>query len=334
MSDTNLSHATVVPNTPPTVNIIACGGGGINMTRRSLQNIGDDVTYQYVDTSKANLLAGETALIIGSGGSGLVRSHNADRVVQAIAALSDEALGISDVNIVVFSLSGGSGSVIGPLLIRDIMSRRGKLTVALTISSTQSEKHTENTLRTLQSLRKITDDCGLYLPISIFDNTAGIQKIDRVMPYKLERLIDLLTKPTTEVDKNDRLHWINVPKTLGDGLKGLRLLHVTTEADADANSGAEVWPVVQGHIYDSVLALHAEEYSVTSKPRSRVSFEGLFSTIKLVPMYGVIGNPPQAFDDLVKRIATTLNDYHTNATQHDDPFNTHTSDQHKSGLIL
>lgn len=334
MTETGL-YPVVSTNVPPSLNIIACGGAGINILRHALPMITGRVTFSRLDTSEANLRVGETANIIGGGGSGLVRGLNADVAVRTIAGLSDESLGLADVNIVIFSLSGGSGSVIGPLLIGDIAGRRKRLVIALTISSMQSEKHTNNTLQTLQSLRKITENTGLYLPISIFNNlTAGQRAVDEALPYKLSRLVDLLTAPTVEIDKNDRLHWLNVPKTLETPLVGLRLLYVNATNGQKECANTEIWPENTGHIYDSVLAINTEQYAVGDRPRARVSFEGLFSTIKLVPMYGVIGNPPKAFDDLLKSINDTLNDYRANAESHDDPFGLDTTKTHRSGLVL
>jgi hypothetical protein len=335
MSD-NQSSTIVSGNTPPTVTVYGCGGGGINMVRRALPEFKNNATYRYIDTSKlANLLAGEEAIIMGSGeGSGGVRQENADPVIKAIASLSDEDLGLADVNIVVFSVAGGSGSVIAPLLIKDIAGRRKRLVIALVISATQSKMHTNNTLKTLQSLRNITDEIGLYLPISIFDNNAGIKAVDQTMPYKLARLVDLLTAPTIEIDKNDRLNWINVPKTLGVSMSGLRLLYVTTATESTMDAGVEVRPNPDGYIYDSLLAIRTDNYEVLDRPRVQASFEGLFATIKLVPMYGVIGNPPKAFDDLLKHIKDTLTEYDAHSEQHEDPFasNTPVSARHKSGL--
>ena len=331
-----MSNTIVSANVPPTVSVLACGGGGINMVRRALPELEGAVTHRYFDTSKANLMAGEKATIIGGGGSGLVRHTNADPVVSMVASLSDEEIGLADINILVFSLSGGSGSVIGPVLINDIAGRRKRLVIAIVIASEQSETHTKNTLKTLQSLRNVADLADLYLPIMIFNNDAGVGLVDKVLPYKLARLVDLLTKPTVEIDLNDRLNWLDVPKTLGEDATGLRLLHVTTPGENIEDSQAEIWPEAPRHVYDSIILIHTEDYSTTPRPKARSVFEGRFSTVKLVPMMGIIGNPPKAFDNLLKHIQDTLHDYQVNSSQHEDPFSTDgaTKGKHKSGLIL
>jgi hypothetical protein len=322
MSDNEpVQHTVVSTNVPPTVNIIGCGGAGINMVRRVLPSLVGRANHIAIDTSTANLQANEEAIIIGGGGSGLVRSLSVSAVAQRIASLTDEELELADINIVVFSLSGGSGSVIGPLLISDIAQRRKRLVIALTIASSQSEKHTDNTLKTLQSLRMIVDDHKLYLPITIYDNVADEAHINRLLPYKLDLLLTLLTASTIEVDKHDRMHWINVPKMITPAPYGLRLLYVkdANSPAEDARAEARSVAAIGTHIHDSLLAIHTAQQSITDRPRARVSFEGQF-VANTTPLYGVIGNPPKAFEDLMRSISHTLNEYRTNGDQHEDPF--------------
>ena len=309
-------------NVPPTVSVIACGGAGLNMLRRVLPDIKGRVSYKLLDTSIANLQPGEKAFIIGGGGSGLVQDQNADAANKAIAGISDEELGLSDINIVIFALSGGSGAVVGPKLIHDIAGRRKKLVIALVVSSTQSKKHTTNTMDTLRGLRKKCDDVGLYLPITIFDNNAGGRAaVDRAFTYKLARLVDLLTAPTIEIDKNDRVHWVDVPKTIGKQLTGLRLLRVETRTDKNTEiPNTEVWPDIKDHVYDSVLAIGSKSQVNNNLPRAQVVFEGEFTTIELVSICGTIGNPKGAFDNFLRDINNTLNGYNVSAESHDDPF--------------
>lgn len=98
---------TVAP--PPSVSIYGCGGCGINTARNAQPSINSLVdSVFYVDTSRANLRDGESAIIVGEGnGSGKVRAENAASIQSKITSLSDEDLDLSDINILLFSLSGG-----------------------------------------------------------------------------------------------------------------------------------------------------------------------------------------------------------------------------------
>ena len=296
-------------STAPTVAVFGCGGGGINMVRAACSEFHDRAAHYFLDTSDEWINTYNDVKIIGGGGAGLVRRHHADDIVQNIANLSDEDIHLADINIVVFSLSGGSGSVIGPMLIRDIVGRRKKLAIAMTIASAPSQTHLENMVKTLQTLTAVTADKKIYLPISIFNNTRSIELVDQVMPIKLVRLVDLLTMPTTEVDKNDRIHWVDGQKTISAS-PGLRLLHVTCdEGDAVADTSCEVWPGFGNYIFDAVLSLRTDRHRVNVQPKARASYSGLFSTVSLVPMMGIIGHPPTAFDKLNKEIADLLTTY-------------------------
>ena len=340
-SDASGAFPIVSKNAPPTVAVIGCGGGGINMVRRALPDIKGRVTYCYIDTSEgANLKVGEKAHIIGTGsGSGAVRSQNVAAVEKSISRLSDEDLGLADINIIVSSLSGGSGSVISPLLISDIAVRRNasrpgdkRLVIALVIASSQDKIHTQNMLDTLLSLATITDTNNIYLPISIFDNSVSISAVNRIMPTKIARLVDMLTAPTTEADRNDRMNWVNAPKALRAPIKGLRLLYVAVESDVSVSPAVEIWPAAGDHIYDSVLVLNTENRDVETRPDAHIVLEGMFTSIEITPMIGIIGNTPGAFDDLNKRIRDKLHRYETSLPVGESTFSEAGTPSHKSGL--
>lgn len=307
MSNTQI---VVPPTAAPSVNILACGGAGINLLRKALPHVSDKVTYRFIDTSYSNVRPGEQVIIAASEGkgSGLHRRENSESIVQRIAKLTDDDLQLADINIILFSMSGGSGSTAGPLLIKDIH-RRGKLIIAMAIASSESQKHTENTLATLKSLENITSTIGLYLPISIFCNEADWTILDKIFVYKLERLVDLLTLRTIELDKTDRMHWVNVQKTIG-AAPGLRLLYVDgTGSGNKQDNKVELIVNTPDYIFDSVLAIRTETVFPEFSPQARTRFVGIFETVTLTPMVGVIGNPPDAFDTLIKDIDYILLQY-------------------------
>lgn len=313
LSDTN-STLQSIPMTPPiatpSVCVFGCGGAGINMVRNIIPAIQNRAFHRFIDTSYANIRQNEEIIVVQGEGSGLNRRHNSSRIVQKISSLTTDDLKLSDINIIVFSMSGGSGSVLSPVLIQEI-ARRGKLVIAIAISSSQSQRHAENTLNTLKSLENITNTNDIYLPISIFNNNAGIENVDKYLPYKLERLIDLLTMPASELDKNDRLHWINVPKNT-DAKGCLRLLHIDSGQSIDqASLQAELWSEPNEYIFDSVINIRTVKSRHTKTPKARVSYEGIFTTIELVPMIGIIGNPPNAFEKLITEIQDILQQYKT-----------------------
>ena len=323
------------PSTTPSVNVFGCGGAGINLLRSVTAYLSTRNTkYRYIDTSYANIHPGEEIIVIQGEGSGLVRSHNATPILQKLTKLTDEELNLSDINIVLFSMSGGSGSVVAPLLIRELH-RRGKLVIAMTVTSSQSQKHTENTLKTLKSLENDAASYNIYLPICIFNNRFGQGLVDKVFAHKLERLVDLLTLPTAELDKTDRLHWLNAQKTIG-AAPGLRLLHVSSYDNLDVQaSEVELQCGDDDYIYDSIISIRTPSARNETLPKARIMFEGVFTTVTLSPMFGIIGNPPNTFDSLVKHIDDTLLQYKSQVFRKHTVVNVDDSDiDPDSGLVL
>lgn len=307
-------------NTSPSVTVFGCGGCGINLVRQSNGYIDIRAKYRFLDTSYSNIREGEEIIKLKGEGAGLNRKQVVASVNQQLPNLKDEDLILSDINIVVFSLSGGSGSVIGPLLIREIK-RRGKLAIALTVASHESETHTKNTLNTLKGLEKDTQDFNIYLPIMIFDNEISKELVTRTFSYKLERLIDILTLPTVEIDKNDRLNWIDVPKTLGIK-SGLRVLQIETCNEMDDHAKKLLVSVEKDYILDSIIhikAAHGSEVGLYLK--ARAIFNGEFApTTHASAMMGIIGNNPDVFSKLISKIETLATQYKVQSSKHTSVF--------------
>ena len=189
--------------------------------------------------------------------------------------------------------------------------------------------------QTIKTLESITSTNNIYLPIMIFNNKVGKDLVDRSLPYKIERLVDLLTLPTAELDKNDRLNWINVPKTMGF-TGGLRLLHVDAGSTKDESSlSAELWPGFEGYIFDSIVSIRSQQARHRISPQTRVAYEGIFTTVQLSPMLGVIGNPPKAFEKLMSEIQDILTQYGAQSATKKASFGVNDSEVDRdSGLVL
>ena len=292
----NTPNVVVPTNTIPSVTVIGCGGCGINMVRRSLGNLRACAKYRYIDTSYSNVQSGEEVIVVDGEGSGGVRAELAAKILKKVAAISSEDIHLADINIVVFSMSGGSGSVLAPLLIREIK-RRGKLVVAMAVASSESLGHTDNLHKTLQSLENDATKFDICLPISIFDNAvSGKTAVDMLMPTKLNELVDILTLPTIELDKTDRLHWINVQKTIG-APAGLKILWTGGE-----HNDVELSVLDPDFICDSVISIRSATRSKPSVPKARTLYEGMFVDPEVPEMLGGIGSPPGVFGKLLKHI--------------------------------
>jgi hypothetical protein len=150
----------------------ACGGCGINIADQVLTRVADlgegfsDLKFHYVDTSTSNIdkitPRGEffkiTAQSYGAekiDGSGGSRQKHAADITKNMPTYMN-TIGIhkritGEYHMVVFSGSGGSGSVIGPVLIKHLLERHIP-TIAVVVGDSSNAAYTKSTLGTIATL--------------------------------------------------------------------------------------------------------------------------------------------------------------------------------------
>ena len=287
----------------PSITVYACGGTGINMVRSLLRDEPylreNDVTIVRLDSSDSNILEGESHQMVvpkdAVSGAGKIRETIVNHAQNFVSNATQQVLKPSDINMVVFSASGGTGSVVGPLLIRKL-ANRGKQTVAFVVSGYESELDIQNSIKTIQSLDKICNAGNIYLPIQLFDNYFGRQNVDVTLPHRLNVTIQMLIQETREIDASDRINWLNGAKT-SNAESGLKSMHVVAgNQDEDPELG-EVWFGIDSKIVDAVLDIGVDTETDMSRPsyvnigkkiKSRVRYNGFF-TNSLAPMLGIVG---------------------------------------------
>ena len=208
-------------NVNPTATIYGCGGCGINV----LNDYGgdDENVIKRLDTSFANIKKGQeiTVLTRKAEGGGKIRKTNANEVDENIKALSSDFY--SDVNILLYSSSGASGSLIGPLLNKYINSYNKKVINCVVVSD-NSEIEITNSLNTIKSLDAIAKKDNIFMPIMIFRNTNKYtqREINIAIANHIKNIYDFMTIKVEEIDKADRLNSISD----NDGGCGLRPMNL------------------------------------------------------------------------------------------------------------
>lgn len=150
-----------------TLAIYACGGFGINVLSEMV-NIPENVSgfpkvKRYVfDTSTSNLRKSnvedkvdETFIVPNVDGGGKDQKYAYEKMLPHI----DEVVSTmtpQDTNIVVFSLSGASGAIGGPLIARELLNR-GKTVIIITVGSSENEREAVNSYRSIGRLQQIAD---------------------------------------------------------------------------------------------------------------------------------------------------------------------------------
>lgn len=290
------------------VSLFACGGAGINIATRLLADAQNRVSrsiesFVCYDASVANRVGGYKHVILASGeGGGSMRDENSDEIYRSINNITESDFPIGDVTIVCFSLSGGTGSVAGPLIISEIR-RRGGIAIAAVVGDSSSMNTAENTEDTVSTLVNITESGEIYLPTILVSNEteSGRSSADLKLIAQMRSLITILTSPTYEIDRNDRRHWLDAAKTTG-ARPGVKLLYVATNDDHGPKEMSN--PSV---FLDSVLNVGVRDESgdhhLTAFGRNaRFSKQGMFVDYRAhVPMLGMITSDPTALNELVKR---------------------------------
>lgn len=228
------------------ISLYGAGGAGINLVSSWNDAHNDHATGQallqvsYVDTSKSNLPTSvnpETVYVLdGVDGSGKIRSENHVEISRNIrSVLQKHAPG--DLSVVVFSASGGSGSVFGPLLMAELIST-GNPVVGVVVGSEESKITTENTLKTLKTLEHIAQSKGVPVVISYHHNKAGTKRSDNDKAARrvMATLSVLASRRNTALDTKDIANWLEYTRVAPAIKPQLSLLHVYDQIDDVQNA--------------------------------------------------------------------------------------------------
>lgn len=197
-----------------TIRIYACGGAGINIARhfekyRNNPSEGfASIEVTYVDTSDSNLRRSnvqskDVYLIDGLDGSGKVRSENAQRISERVLAILQNHRP-ADLNVVVGSAAGGSGSVIGPMLASQLLVDKAPVVVFL-VGSTDSKIEIGNTLKTIKSYAGVSQSRQAALVAYYLANTLSRTRdvVDHEIHSAISMMAVLFSRQNDELDSSD-----------------------------------------------------------------------------------------------------------------------------------
>lgn len=205
-----------------TMNIYACGGAGTNLgsVYTKFNNKPEtgypELNTYFIDTSKSNMLPGipseKIYLVEGLDGSGKKRDSN----YAVLSECSKEILHRfkpAEINIVLHSASGGSGSVVGPILVSELLSR-GQMVIVIMVGSTSSRIETHNTVNTLKSYEMISRK--RELPVAAFyrENSSSKPRghVDNEIHTAIRVIAAVFSGQNRELDTADLRNFINYNK--------------------------------------------------------------------------------------------------------------------------
>lgn len=204
------------------VTLYCCGGAAINIGGQLSSvtinpDLMADITTVLIDTSRSNLTprsANVECYLVDDGldGSGKVRTENSEVIAERVKdILKHHAAG--DLNIVLGSGAGGSGSVIAPYLTSELL-LRGEKVVVLMVGSIASKKEAENTLKTFMSYEGIAQLRQKPVVMHYLQNSKTMPRsqVDEQMVSTISFLAILFSRRNSELDTMDLENWLHYTK--------------------------------------------------------------------------------------------------------------------------
>ena len=171
------------------IRLHALGGAGTNITKYIQANIVKegicDIEYNFLDASDdldvkqvvGNCVKVKSEQIKGViNGSGGVRSTNVAAIKETVETYCNTLIKDgSAIDVIIMSGSGGSGSTIGNILIKDLL-ERGHAVYLLLINDATNDLYASNTLSTLATLSKVSKALNKNIVISDYTNESTKDK--------------------------------------------------------------------------------------------------------------------------------------------------------------
>lgn len=215
------------------IQVYAAGGCGINVASQLEKFRGNEeigiakVEITYIDTSRSNLTEGvpeeSIYLLKDLDGSGKIRKEN----YQQIAAHTRDILQKHeplDLSIVISSASGGSGSVINPSIVSELLDRDLAVVVIL-IGATDTRLDIDNTVKTIKSYEAISKLRGKPVVVKYLQNSTATPRaqVDAEALQTISALLASYSRENLELDSKDLFNFLNFHKatTFGPQLAAL-----------------------------------------------------------------------------------------------------------------
>jgi len=286
--------------------IYGTGGTGINIAGHFDGTTAEPNCAQietcYIDTSRSNLKEhyGEDNIFLleDVDGSGKIRKENHREISNSIKQMVLE-FKPEDLNVVVFSASGGSGSVIGPLIIAELLEKK-ETVIALVVGSDESIITTNNTLNTFKSLEAIAKK--QQAPVTMFyeQNRGKRGDVDDRMRLAISALTILGSGKNEELDSKDIFNWayFNKSTTVEPCLALLEIFDSSEEAGKieDPISIASIYTDTNSAPLNIVPEYHAAGYLAKGSDTL-----GSVNELHFIITIDAIGN-------IIKSVKSTLED--------------------------
>lgn len=278
-----------------TTRLYACGGTGINIGQMSNSphitkcyiDASDSNRGQDLDESKIYRVKAPDTEIDGSGG---LRSKNYAAIVKSLPDILDK-FAPADFNIILYGNAGGTGSVAGPVLHRELL-RQGKTVISVVVGASDNTRAAENQFNTMNGLEVMAANNRLPVIVYYTTNLSSIpeSEIDREVLFVLDALGELSSQDNERMDTADVYNWARYHEVCSahPQLSALSIFDNRKEAAAvvEPVSVASLWP---DNTVDQPFG--NPMYSTKGYPRKPMDFaEQLHFVISNVKMDDILTN--------------------------------------------
>lgn len=204
--------------------IFALGGAGINIASAlEVERTRNDPAFAkietvYVDTSLASIPADVDPSHFyklenadgNTDGSGGVRGHNAGDIADRNLEILQKFPPL-DANLVISSMSGGSGGVFANTIVSELL-RQDKPTIVLAIGADDTRNFINNTINSLLSYEKMAEIHGR--PVVLFyaqngENGATVEQVNERVTSMVSGLALAFSRRNKNLDSRDTYNWLN-----------------------------------------------------------------------------------------------------------------------------
>ena len=322
----------------PTIRIVAAGGCGTNLLKMLLSSspkFDSSLHLMMIDTSHSNAQALPKQVevhSIGDLGSGKDRAKNVTAITKYLDNHKSFVSEAADITIILFSLAGGSGSVIAPLLAHRLLRHSERAVILVGVADASSRRDCMNTILTIKTLSKFATDNNYYIPMMLYSNIdVGRVAVNKTIVSRLIEMIDMLSsRSVTEIDYTDKMNFLR-PTNVGCP-SGCYLISVSaTDAYEVKDLPGEMTTVLgDGDMVHACMIIN--DTGKCPKILTSVTYTGLSDQKKF---FSTIGTPIPK--ELVNELNETAERYTRNEVHKDNNEKTFEGvDEHQdsSGIIL
>lgn len=259
------------------ITIIGTGGAGKTAAVRYAKTVDPESSRIItIDTSgvPSDIPNVESIKIKDLNGSGKLRKNCIEPITNFVADFTAKTT-FELVNVIVCSMAGGSGSVLAPLLVDEIL-RQSKIAIVIGIIDTDSEVDTVNAFNCIKTFDNIATNRKAYLPMMLFNNSSGRSVVDAGIDQMLKNLHLILSVPYVGLDIQDRIKFF-APGVFDSVDNGVKLLNVSRQADGEweKNIGLVI-PTDEHEKLDAMMIITHTADNLKPTKRCSVIFRGYY----------------------------------------------------------